>query len=55
MSAEFFSVVFDTTRPDGTPRKLLDVSRLNGLGWSASTPLERGLRTSCAEFVAKRG
>ena len=34
---------FDTTKPDGTPRKLLDVSRLNALGWSASTLLEQGL------------
>ncbi len=45
-------IVFDTTQPDGTPRKLLDVSRLNGFGWAASTPLERGLRTAYAEFVA---
>lgn len=37
-------LVFDTTKPDGTPRKLLDVSRLNELGWAASTPLESGLR-----------
>jgi GDP-L-fucose synthase len=45
-------IAFDDTKPDGTPRKLLDVSRLKGLGWSASTPLERGLRTAYAEFVA---
>jgi GDP-L-fucose synthase len=36
-------LVFDTSKPDGTPRKLLDVSRLRQLGWSASTPLEAGL------------
>ena len=34
----------DTTKPDGTPRKMLDVSRLASLGWKARTPLETGLR-----------
>ena len=36
-------LAFDTTRPDGMARKLLDVSRLNALGWTAPTPLEDGL------------
>jgi len=36
-------MVFDTSQPDGTPRKLLDVSRINRLGWSAMTPLKEGL------------
>lgn len=36
-------LVFDTSQPDGTPRKVLDVSRINHLGWSAKTPLEEGL------------
>ena len=35
---------FDTTKPDGTPRKLLDVSRIHSLGWRASTSLEEGIR-----------
>lgn len=35
---------FDTNRPDGTPRKLLDVNRLNELGWQAHIPLHQGLR-----------
>jgi GDP-L-fucose synthase len=35
---------FDTSKPDGTPRKLMDVSRLTALGWRASIPLEAGLR-----------
>ncbi len=35
---------FDTTRPDGTPRKLLDVSRIHSLGWRPSTSLEDGIR-----------
>lgn len=37
-------LVFDTTKPDGTPRKLLDVSRINGLGWKAEIPLGEGIR-----------
>lgn len=37
-------IAFDPSKPDGTPRKLLDVSRLNGLGWRASISLEEGLR-----------
>ncbi|PXW93251.1 GDP-L-fucose synthase [Sphaerotilus hippei] len=37
-------IVFDATKPDGTPRKLLDVSRLAGLGWTARTSLREGIR-----------
>lgn len=37
-------IVFDTSKPDGTPRKLLDVSKLSGLGWKYRTSLEQGLR-----------
>ena len=37
---------FDTSKPDGTPRKLLDVGRLKALGWSARTPLEAGIRST---------
>lgn len=36
-------VVFDTSKPNGTPRKLLDVSKLNSLGWKASIPLKEGI------------
>jgi GDP-L-fucose synthase len=39
-------IEWDTTKPDGTPRKLLDVSRLANLGWKARTPLEQGLRAT---------
>jgi GDP-L-fucose synthase len=42
---------FDTSKPDGTPRKLLDVSKLKRLGWQASTPLQEGLRRAYAAFV----
>ena len=37
-------IVFDATKPDGTPRKLMDVSRLTGLGWTAKTALKDGIR-----------
>jgi GDP-L-fucose synthase len=37
-------IVFDRTKPDGTPRKLLDVSRLKSMGWRATTPLLDGIR-----------
>ncbi len=37
-------IVYDTTKPDGTPRKLLDVTRLHELGWKHKTSLEEGIR-----------
>lgn len=42
---------FDTTRPDGTPRKLLDLSRLQALGWTARTPLREGLALAYRDFL----
>jgi GDP-L-fucose synthase len=39
------SIAFDTSKPDGTPRKLLDVSKLHGLGWKASISLKRGIES----------
>lgn len=44
-------LTFDTSKPDGTPRKLLDVSRLVSLGWSASIPLRDGLEATYRWFV----
>jgi GDP-L-fucose synthase len=44
-------IAYDTTKPDGTPRKLLDVSRLNGLGWRAITPLKEGIERTYAWFL----
>ena len=41
-------IVFDASKPDGTPRKLLDVSRLAALGWRASVPLAEGIRRAYA-------
>jgi GDP-L-fucose synthase len=43
---------FDHTKPDGTPRKLLDSSRINALGWRAATPLGEGLRLSYQSFLS---
>ena len=39
-------IVFDASKPDGTPRKLLDVSRLSALGWRASMPLDAGIQAA---------
>ncbi|MFT7404848.1 GDP-L-fucose synthase [Zhongshania sp.] len=44
-------VVFDTTKPDGAPRKLMDVSRLGDMGWQAQTSLEAGLCATYAWFL----
>lgn len=45
------SLSFDTSKPDGTPRKLLDVSRLHALGWKAKIGLREGLESTYAWFV----
>ena len=42
---------FDATKPDGTPRKLLDVSRLKALGWSARIRLDEGIRMAYRSFL----
>jgi GDP-L-fucose synthase len=47
------SIVYDATKPDGTPRKLMDVGLINRAGWKASTTLEAGLRSAYAEFAAQ--
>jgi GDP-L-fucose synthase len=44
-------VVFDKSKPDGTPRKLLDVMRLRRLGWCASIPLSVGIQRTYASFI----
>ncbi len=44
-------LVFDTTKPDGTPRKLLDVSRLTAAGWQAKTSLKQGIEQTYSWFV----
>jgi GDP-L-fucose synthase len=47
------AISFDPSRPDGTPRKLLDVSRLAQLGWRARTTLEDGIRLSYQAYLAE--
>jgi GDP-L-fucose synthase len=44
-------IAFDTTKPDGMPRKLLDVSKLNALGWRSSIPLPEGIRSAYDWFL----
>ena len=46
-------LLFDTTKPDGTPQKLLDVSRLHNLGWTASIGLVEGVRDTTAWYSAQ--
>ena len=47
-------VEWDTSKPDGTPRKLLDVSRLKGLGWAPRIGLRDGVAATCEWFTASR-
>jgi GDP-L-fucose synthase len=47
-------IVFDTGKPDGTPRKLMDVSRLKGLGWHSKLTLRAGLADTYAWFSQHR-
>ncbi len=47
-------LVFDSSKPDGTPRKLLDVTRLNSLGWTAKTSLRDGLRLAYEDYVSNQ-
>ena len=46
-------LVFDTNRPDGPPRKLLDSSKITALGWAAKTPLREGLQATYKDFLAQ--
>ena len=45
--------IFDSTKPDGAPRKLLDVSRINALGWKARIPLNEGLRRTIEAYMER--
>lgn len=44
-------IKWDSSKPDGTPRKLLDVSKLEGLGWKYKTELDEGIRLSYQDFL----
>ncbi len=47
-------IKFDTSKPDGTPRKLVDVTKINGLGWKASTSLEEGINLAYNWFLENK-
>jgi GDP-L-fucose synthase len=47
-------IVWDATKPDGTPRKLMDVSKLSALGWKAKTALREGVRLTYASYLAEK-
>jgi GDP-L-fucose synthase len=49
------TIEFDTSKPDGTPRKLMDVSRLSGIGWKAYTGLRAGLTAAYQDFADREG
>ena len=46
-------IVFDTSKPDGTPRKLLDVSKLSRLGWKSKIGLEEGIQKTYDWYLGK--
>jgi GDP-L-fucose synthase len=46
-------IVYDATKPDGTPRKLMDGSRLHALGWRPQVPLEEGIARAYQDFLAR--
>ena len=46
-------LIFDTNRPDGPPRKLLNISKITALGWTAKTSLREGLQTTYEDFLAR--
>jgi GDP-L-fucose synthase len=47
-------LVFDASKPDGMPRKVLDVSRINTMGWIASTELRNGIASTYEWFLAQQ-
>jgi len=48
------NLAFDTSKPDGTPRKLLDVSKINALGWRYKTSLKEGMSVAYKDFLTKQ-
>lgn len=48
-------IVFDKSKPDGTPRKLMDVSRMESLGWKSQISLEKGLKSTYSWFLVNEG
>lgn len=48
-------IVFDTAKPDGTPRKLLDVGRMDAMGWKAKIPLAEGIALAYRDYLSSQG
>jgi GDP-L-fucose synthase len=48
------SIQFDTSKPDGTPRKLMDSSHMFALGWKPQVNLEQGIALAYADFIQNR-
>ncbi|MGD0590369.1 MAG: GDP-L-fucose synthase [Bacteroidota bacterium] len=48
------TIIFDPTKPDGTPQKLLDVSKIHQLGWKAKTPLREGIRKTIQWYLENK-
>jgi len=48
-------ILWDSTKPDGTPRKLMDVSRMNGLGWKPNIGLRDGIKSTYESFLRSQG
>ena len=44
-------IVFDASKPEGTPRKLMDVSKMSKLGWKAKTAMSNGIAFACEDFL----
>jgi GDP-L-fucose synthase len=47
------TISFDSSKPDGTPRKLMDVSKLHALGWKHQVSLREGIQLAYADFLEK--
>jgi GDP-L-fucose synthase len=48
------AIVYDSSKPDGTPRKLMDVSKLSKLGWNYTIPLKKGLEMVYQEYQSRQ-
>ena len=48
-------IFWDTTKPNGTPRRTLDTSKMDALGWKSTTDLEAGINTTVKWFMDNRG
>jgi nucleoside-diphosphate-sugar epimerase len=54
ISFQINSIVYDATKPDGTPRKLMDVTKLSGLGWKYTISLKKGLEMVYQEYQSRQ-